>query len=222
MLFRSQSTAIPKTTSPSQKPPAKKQKTTVDTSTVVVTTVVETPVVSTDVSQTPTTSITTTQPTNTPPTSPKHKRRRITNIVLEDDTSPTPTSTQPLSLITIPNPVPLSSVQLFNQNTAIDPAGVQYPLDLPAVREEIKSFYSEDDPEKRKLPSVQGYPLPRNIEEYLKIKAQQAEDISKRDTEGKSDKEIQRNLQYLLTKVRTLEQFSKDLCQKLSEKMMKV
>ncbi|KAM0034649.1 hypothetical protein Hdeb2414_s0015g00437321 [Helianthus debilis subsp. tardiflorus] len=61
-----------------------------------------------------------------------------------------------------------------------DLTGVQYPLDLPAVREEIKSFYSEDDPEKRKLPSVQGYPLPRNIEEYLKIKAQQADDISKR------------------------------------------
>ncbi|XP_022040480.1 uncharacterized protein LOC110943030 [Helianthus annuus] len=49
-------------------------------------------------------------------------------------------------------------------------------------------------------------------------KAQQAEDISKRDTEGKSDKEIQRNYQYLLTKVRTLEQFSKVLYQKLSEK----
>ncbi|XP_022004270.1 uncharacterized protein LOC110901798 [Helianthus annuus] len=137
---------------------------------------------------------------------------------MEDDTSPTLTSTQPLSLVTIRNPVPLSSVQLFNQNTTIDPAGVQYPLDLPAVREEIKSFYSEDDPEKRKLPYIQGYPLPRNIEEYLKIKAQQADDISKRDTEGKSDKEIQRNYQYLLSKVRNLEHFSKVFCQKLSEK----
>ncbi|XP_021986324.1 transcription initiation factor TFIID subunit 11-like [Helianthus annuus] len=77
--------------------------------------------VSTAVSQTPTTSITTTKPTNTPPTSPKHKRRRVTNIILEDDTSPTPTSTQPLSLVTIPNPVPLSSAQVLNSNTTIVP-----------------------------------------------------------------------------------------------------
>ncbi|MFS8024246.1 hypothetical protein Hanom_Chr16g01460971 [Helianthus anomalus] len=101
---------------------------------------------------------------------------------------------------------------------AIVSASVQYPLELIAVREEIKSFYSEDDPAKRILPSVQGYPRPYNIEEYLKIKAQQAEDISKRNSQGKSDKEIQRHYQFLLTQVRTLEQFSIDLCQKLSER----
>ncbi|MFS7951098.1 hypothetical protein Hanom_Chr07g00590951 [Helianthus anomalus] len=47
--------------------------------------------------------------------------------------------------------------------------------------------------------------LPRNIDEYLQLKVKQAEDILKRDTKGKSDKEIQRNLQYLLSQVRTLE-----------------
>ncbi|XP_022007445.1 uncharacterized protein LOC110906651 [Helianthus annuus] len=86
------------------------------------------------------------------------------------------------------------------------------------VRKEIKSFYSEDDPAKRSLPSLQGYPRPNNIEEYLKLKAQQAEDISKRNSQGKSDKEIQRYYQYLLTQVSTLERFSKDLFQKLSER----
>ncbi|KAJ0434820.1 hypothetical protein HanIR_Chr17g0886111 [Helianthus annuus] len=148
-----QSTTPPKTTSLPPTPPAKKQKTSDDTSSIVMTTVVETPVVSTVVSQPPITQITTTQPTKTPPTSPKPKRRRI---ILEDDTSPPPTSSQPLTLSTIPNPVPLSSVQALNPKTAIIPTGVQYLLDLPAVREEIKSFYFEDDPTKRNLPSLQG------------------------------------------------------------------
>ncbi|MFS7950832.1 hypothetical protein Hanom_Chr07g00587841 [Helianthus anomalus] len=89
---------------------------------------------------------------------------------------------------------------------------------LAAVRGEITSFYAEDDPAKRHLPSIQGCLRPNNIEEYLKIKAQQVEDISKRNTAGKSNKEIQKNYQYLLTQVRTLEEFSKNLCQKLSER----
>ena len=77
-----------------------------------------------------------------------------------------------MSLVTIPNPVPLYSAQVQQPNTAITPAGVQFPLELIAVREEIKSFYFEDDPAKRNLPSVQGYPRPNNNEEYLNIKAQ--------------------------------------------------
>ncbi|MFS7966226.1 hypothetical protein Hanom_Chr09g00771391 [Helianthus anomalus] len=52
-------------------------------------------------------------------------------------------------------------------------AGVQFPLELIAVREEIKSFYYEDNPAKRSIPSVEGYPRPNNIEEYLKIKVKQ-------------------------------------------------
>ena len=107
------------------------------------------------------------------------------------------------------NPVPLSSAQVQKPNTAITPTGAQYPLELIAVREEIKSFYTEDDPAKRSLPSLEGYPRPNNIEEYMKLKAQQVEDISKRNSHGKSDKEIQRYYQYLLTQVRTLEQFAK-------------
>ncbi|MFS7953708.1 hypothetical protein Hanom_Chr07g00621791 [Helianthus anomalus] len=218
------STTITSTTSPpTQTAPAKKQKTSTDTLVVIMTTMVETPVVSTAVSQPPATQIsaipiTTTDPTNPSPASPKPKRRRI--ILQDDDPSPPPppTTSQPLTLVTIPNPEPLSSVKAPDSNKAITPACVQYPLDIPAVREEIKSFYAEDDPAKRNFPSLQGYPRPNNIEEYLKLKAQQAEDMSKRNTEGKSDKEIQRNYQYLLIQVRTLEEFSKDLCQKLSER----
>ncbi|MFS7918506.1 hypothetical protein Hanom_Chr03g00201991 [Helianthus anomalus] len=85
-------------------------------------------------------------------------------------------------------PIPISSIQAPNPNTALVPLGVKFPLDLPAVREEIKSFCSEDDLEKRNLPSLQGYHLPRNIEEYLQLKAKQIEDISKRNTKGKSEK----------------------------------
>ena len=52
----------------------------------------------------------------------------------------------------------------------------------------------------------------------LKIKALQAEDISKRDSQGKTDKEIQRHYQFLLTQVRSLEQFAKNVCQQISER----
>ncbi|MFS7919215.1 hypothetical protein Hanom_Chr03g00210151 [Helianthus anomalus] len=100
----------------------------------------------------------------------------------------------------------------------LPPAGVQYPLELAAVREEIKSFYHEDDPAKRSLPSIKGYPRPKNIDEYLKIKAMQAEDISKRNTQGKSDKEISRYYQYLLTQVSSLERFAKNVSQQISER----
>jgi len=207
-------TSPPKTTSPPS-PPAKKQKTSDVTTSVVMTTVVETPVVSTAISQPPsTTQITTTDPPKTSSASLTIKRRRI--FIPDDDSpSPPPTSSQSLSLVTIPNPVPLSSAQILKP---IAPAGVKFPLKLIAVREEIKSFYYEDDPAKRSLPSVEGYPRPNNIEEYLKVKAKQAEDISKRDAQGKTDKEIQRHYQFLLTQVRSLEQFAKNVCQQISEK----
>ncbi|MFS7954162.1 hypothetical protein Hanom_Chr07g00627061 [Helianthus anomalus] len=132
--------------------------------------------------------------------------------------APSPISSQPLILSTVQKPTSISSLQTTEQTTVLVHLGVKYPMDLPAVREEIKSFYSEDDPQRRNLPSLQGYPLPKNIDEYLQLKAKQAEDISNKDKKGKSEKEIQTNLQYLLSQVRTLEQFSKDLCQRLSEK----
>ena len=100
------------------------------------TTVVETPVVSTTVSQSQTTATTTTFPSKTPSVPPQIKRRRL--IPIDDVPSPSQTSSKPLALVNIPKPVPLSSVPMHKP---LPPAGVQFPLELITVREEIKSFY---------------------------------------------------------------------------------
>ncbi|MFS7942743.1 hypothetical protein Hanom_Chr06g00491981 [Helianthus anomalus] len=174
---------------------------------------VGTPVVSTTVSLSQTTATTTTFPSETSSVPPQIKRRRL--IPKDDVSSPFQTSSKSSALVTIPKPVPLSSVPMHKP---LPPAGVQYPLELAAVREEIKSFYTEDDPAKRSLPSIKGYLWPKNIEEYLKIKATQAEDILKRNSQGKSDKEVSRYYQYLLTQVSSLERFAKTVSQQISER----
>ncbi|XP_021985441.1 proteoglycan 4-like [Helianthus annuus] len=133
-------TSPPKTTSSPPSSPAKKQKTSDDT-----------------LSVQPSTQITTTQSIKTPPTSPEPKRRTVNNVVLDDDTSPPQTSIQLLPVVPIPNPVPLSTAQVEKPNTAITPASPQYPLELIAVREEIKSFYTEDGPAKRTEPQKQQF-----------------------------------------------------------------
>ncbi|MFS7973183.1 hypothetical protein Hanom_Chr09g00853621 [Helianthus anomalus] len=207
------STASPPSPPKSKSPPAKRQKTAVVKTSVVKTTVVGTPVVSTTVSLSQTTATTTTFLSKTSSVPPQIKRRRL--IPKDDVSSPSQTSSKSLALVNIPKPVPLSSVPMHKP---LPPTGVQFPLELAAVREEIKSFYYEDDPAKRSLPSIKGYPWPKNVDEYLKIKAQQAEDISKRNTQGKSDKEISRNYQYLLTQVSSLERFAKNVSQQISER----
>ncbi|MFS7953596.1 hypothetical protein Hanom_Chr07g00620591 [Helianthus anomalus] len=206
------STTLPPSSPKSQSPPVKRQKTSVVKTSAVKTPVVGTPVVSTAVSLSQTTATTTTFPSKTSSVPPQIKRRRLTP---KDDVTPSQTSSKSSALVTIPEPVPLSSVPMHKP---LPPAGVQYPLELAAVREEIKSFYTEDDPAKRSLPSIKGYPWPKNIEEYLKIKATQAEDISKRSSQGKSDKEVSRYYQYLLTQVSSLERFAKNVSQQISER----
>ncbi|KAJ0916301.1 hypothetical protein HanPSC8_Chr06g0260061 [Helianthus annuus] len=207
------SNVLPPSPPKSQSPPVKRQKTAVVITSAVKTTVVGTPVVPTAVSLSQTTITTTTFPSKTSSVPPQIKRRRL--IPKDDVTSPSPTSSKPLALFNIPKPVPLSSVPMHKP---LPPAGIKFPLELEAVREEIKSFYNEDDPAKRSLPSIKGYPWPKNIEEYLKIKAKQAEDISKRNTQGKSDKEVSRYYQYLLTQVSSLERFAKNVSQQISER----
>ncbi|TKW76814.1 MAG: hypothetical protein DI543_18975, partial [Bradyrhizobium icense] len=207
------STVLPPSPPKSKSPPVKRQKTAVIITSAVKTTVVGTPVVSTAVSLSPTTATTTTFPSKISSVPPQIKRRRL--VPKDDVTAPSQTSSKPLALVNIPKPVPLSSVPMHKP---LPPAGVQFPLELEAVREEIKSFYIEDDPAKRSLPSIKGYPWPKNIDEYLKIKAKQAEDISKRNTQGKSDKEISRYYQYLLTQVSSLERFAKNVSQQISER----
>ncbi|MFS7961965.1 hypothetical protein Hanom_Chr08g00721131 [Helianthus anomalus] len=182
-------------------------------------TVVETPVVSTVVSQTPSPSNTTTDPIDPSSASPKPKRRKI--IPNDNEPSPPPTTSKSSTLITIPSPVPLSSIQVSTTNTAMVLASVQYPLELATVRKEIKSSYIEDDLDKKHLPSLQGYPMPKNIEEYLKLKAQQAEDISNRDTQGKTDREIQRNFQSCSYKLEPCSSFEKNCVKNCPKEEMK-
>ncbi|KAJ0938187.1 hypothetical protein HanRHA438_Chr02g0047001 [Helianthus annuus] len=180
------STALPPSPPKSQSPPVKRQKTAVVKTSAVKTTVVGTPVVSTAVSLSQTTATTTTFPSKTSSVPPQIKRRRL--IHKDDVSSPSQTSSTSLALVNIPKPVPLSSVPMHKP---LPPAGVQFPLELEAVREEIKSFYTEDDPAKRSLPSIKGYPWPKNIDEYLKLKAKQAEDISKETHKGNLTKKFQ-------------------------------
>ncbi|XP_021991968.1 mucin-17-like [Helianthus annuus] len=189
---------ILKSSSPQTSGPIDVETPVISTTVAVDTSVVSTVVVTTNavVTLPTTTQSTNPTPSSTPTTTLKIKRRRITNVKLEDDTvaSPLPISSQPLIISTVQKPASTASILTPDQTTDFGPLSVKFPLDLPAVREEIKSFYSEDDPEKRSFPSLQEYPLPKNIHEYLQLEFKQAEDISKRDTKGKSDKEIQRYL----------------------------
>ncbi|MFS7995871.1 hypothetical protein Hanom_Chr12g01123151 [Helianthus anomalus] len=190
------STALSPSPPKTKSPPAKRQKTAAVITSAVKTIVVGTPVVSTTVSlpQTTATTSTTTVPFKTSSAPPQTKKRRL--IHKDDDTSPSQTSSKSLALVTIPKPVTLSSVQM---QKPLPPAGVQFPLELAAVREEINLF-------------TMRMTLPKGI------KAKQAEDISKRNTQGKSDKEISRNYQYLLTQVSSLERFAKNVSQQISER----
>ncbi|MFS8016625.1 hypothetical protein Hanom_Chr15g01370761 [Helianthus anomalus] len=206
------STALPPSPPKSQSPPVKRQKTAVVKTSAVKTLVVGTPVVSIAVSLSQTTATTTTFPSKTSSVPPQIKRRRLS---LKDDVTPSQTSSKSSALVTIPEPIPLSSVPMHKP---LPPAGVQYPLELAAVREEIKSFYTEDDPAKRSLPSIKGYPWPKNIEEYMNIKATQAKDVSKRNSQGKTDKEVSRYYQYLLTQDSSLERFAKNVSKQISER----
>ncbi|XP_022030595.1 salivary glue protein Sgs-3-like [Helianthus annuus] len=126
---------IPKTSSPQTTKPTDVEtpviSTAVDTS-VVLTVVITTNVV---VTLSTTTQSTNPTPSSTPPTTPKIKRRRITNVILEDDTvaSPLPISSQPLILSTVQKPTSTASFLTPDQTTAFVPLSVKFPLDLPAV-----------------------------------------------------------------------------------------
>ncbi|MFS8024164.1 hypothetical protein Hanom_Chr16g01459991 [Helianthus anomalus] len=54
----------------------------------------------------------------------------------------------------------------------------------------MRKFYIMDDPAKRKFPSLHGFIPPKNMEEYLKLKAKQAELHAKYEGQGESDSRI--------------------------------
>ncbi|XP_022003191.1 serine/arginine repetitive matrix protein 1-like [Helianthus annuus] len=187
------SSAKPKTTDPKakpstqkpspQQPPQKNQ------------TVAETPVVSADVSQTSAIIILTTPPTTQPPPTPqrfpthppsppkrlpspkiKSTLKRKTHVVLEDNEeikSPIPLSSTPIHTIppsSCPPKKPTSSLPFATQPLII-PLTAQYPLELLTIKGEIESFFTTEDPLQRSFPSLCGYRQPKNLDDYLKLKA---------------------------------------------------
>ncbi|MFS8035170.1 hypothetical protein Hanom_Chr17g01589921 [Helianthus anomalus] len=78
-------------------------------------------------------------------------------------------------------------------------------------------FYKIEDPSKRTFPSLYVFRTPKNLDEYLKLKAKQAELIAKEESRGLWDKRYQGLLQHGLSKVRKLKDFAKGLSQSMSE-----
>ncbi|MFS7997330.1 hypothetical protein Hanom_Chr12g01140481 [Helianthus anomalus] len=96
------------------------------------------------------------------------------------------------------------------------PLVVQFPLELLTVQDEMKQFYIEDDPSKRTFHSLHGFRIPKNIDEYMKLKAKQAEYQAKEESKGLGDSNLQGRMQHGLSKVRKLEDFARDLSKKIS------
>ncbi|KAF5817433.1 hypothetical protein HanRHA438_Chr02g0054221 [Helianthus annuus] len=217
----------PKPNSPSKtatppSPPAKKQKTADVTTSAVITTVVETPVVSTAVSQ----SLITTQTTAITTPAQKQKTSADISVVVMTTAVGTPvvssTVSQPsTTALTIPTSQPksLSSTKLYTRKRKVtqatedkyDPNAAKYPMELEAVKSEMRQFYTEDDPSNRRFPSPIGFIVPEDIDEYLELKARQAKIRAKIECEGQSDEAISEKLEFLLTKVKQMEDFAHEL-----------
>ncbi|MFS7890131.1 hypothetical protein Hanom_Chr00s000007g01615181 [Helianthus anomalus] len=80
----------------------------------------------------------------------------------------------------------------------------------------MRQFYTVDDPAKRKFPSLCGFRPPKNLDEYLKLKAKQAELQAKCEGLGESDNIISSRMQLLLSKVKKLEDYARDLSKEMS------
>ncbi|MFS7946988.1 hypothetical protein Hanom_Chr06g00542731 [Helianthus anomalus] len=159
------------------------------------TTMVETLVVSTAVSQPSTTFKIPSQAitifvsksqTKTPSPTKVYTRKRKFKVHGDDILAPTPISstpfiqTNPEPIIPPPSPPPPNllvdpKVLEGHDPSRTVPLAADYPLELHVVKNEIKQFYTVDDPTKRKFPSLHGFRPPKNLDEYLKRKAKQAE-----------------------------------------------
>ncbi|MFS7954157.1 hypothetical protein Hanom_Chr07g00626961 [Helianthus anomalus] len=80
----------------------------------------------------------------------------------------------------------------------------------------MKQFYTVDDLSKRKFPSLVGFRDPNNMDEYLKLKAWQAKIRARLECKGESDNAISSLMQFLLTKVKQLEDYARDLSKEMS------
>ncbi|MFS7976093.1 hypothetical protein Hanom_Chr10g00888401 [Helianthus anomalus] len=140
-------------------------------------------------------------PTHSPsppkrPPSPKVKftRKRKTFIVKEDDEeikSPIPLSSVPIQTTPLSS-FPLKSTAPLPPGTqpSIIPLATQYPLEVHTIKGEIESFFTIEDVPQRSFPYLYGYRMHSNLDEYLKLKAKQAEYIAKENNKGMDDRKF--------------------------------
>ncbi|XP_035835685.1 uncharacterized protein LOC118483969 [Helianthus annuus] len=190
--------------------PAQKQKTPTDISIVVTKTEVETPGVPTVVSHPSTTAlnISTSQP-KSPSPKKLYKRKRKFQKNADDIPAPIPLSSTPYNVI---NPQPPTQIS----STRIESVAEKYPLELEAVKDEMKQFYTIDDPWERRFPSLIGFRNPLNMSEYLKLKARQADIRARIECKDQGDKAISERMEFLLTKVKQMEDYAKDMSKDMS------
>ncbi|MFS7948074.1 hypothetical protein Hanom_Chr06g00555721 [Helianthus anomalus] len=134
-------------------------------------------------------------------------------------TSPIPLSSVPIQTTSSSSLPPINP--LLNPPTgslpSASPLTTQYPLELLAVQSEMESFHKIEDPSKRTFPSLYGFRQPQNLDEYLKLKAKQAEVTAREESKGLGDRRYQGLLSHGLNKFRKLEDFAKDLSKSMSE-----
>ncbi|MFS8024788.1 hypothetical protein Hanom_Chr16g01467541 [Helianthus anomalus] len=160
--------------------------------------------------------------------SPKSFYTRKRKFQMNDDDIPTPTPISSSPFIQtnpepfIPPPSPTSN-PLFQPQTLEGqdpsrtiPLAVNYPLELHALKAEMRQFYIEDDPSKRTFLSLHGFRTPKNMDDYLKLKAKKAEYIAKQESKGKGDTNLSSRMQHGLSKVRKLEDYARDLSKEMS------
>ncbi|MFS7918394.1 hypothetical protein Hanom_Chr03g00200501 [Helianthus anomalus] len=94
-----------------------------------------------------------------------------------------------------------------------DPNAAKYPLELEAIKNEMRQFFTEEGPTKRRFSSLIGYMAPKDINDYLKIKAGQAKIKAKVDnkSESLSEEGIAKRLEFYHTKVKQIEEFAQEL-----------
>ncbi|MFS7911462.1 hypothetical protein Hanom_Chr02g00118361 [Helianthus anomalus] len=78
-------------------------------------------------------------------------------------------------------------------------------------------FYKIEGPSKRTFPYLYGFRTSQNMDEYLKLKANQAQSIAKEESKGLGDMRYQSLYQHGLSKVRKLEDFARDLSKPMPE-----
>ncbi|MFS7965400.1 hypothetical protein Hanom_Chr09g00761821 [Helianthus anomalus] len=173
-------------------------------------TAVETPVVSAQVSQSSATIHFNTPPSTQPPPTPQRfpsqppsppkvppppkfayvRKRKF--VVVEDDKeipSPIPLPSVPIQVIPSSSLPPKSTLTPPTCSLPfVIPLAAKYPLELLVAQDEIESFFKIEDPSKRTFPSLYGFRQPKNLDEYLKMKARQAEVTAREESKWLGDR----------------------------------